>query len=52
MRAKHDKRMWNAATAFLAAAVLMMSSLAASAQLKVMISGGFSGPYEKLLPEF
>ena len=31
---------------------LLMSPLAASAQLKVMISGGFSGPYEKLLPEF
>jgi molybdate transport system substrate-binding protein len=26
--------------------------VAASAQLKVMISGGFSGPYEALLPEF
>jgi molybdate transport system substrate-binding protein len=31
---------------------LLMSPLAASAQLKVLISGGFSGPYEKLLPEF
>src|SRR2546423_60672 len=29
-----------------------MCPLVASAQLKVMISGGFSGPYEKLLPEF
>ena len=29
-----------------------MSPLAASAQLKVIISGGFSGPYEQLLPEF
>ena len=29
-----------------------MRTLAASAQLNVMISGGFSGPYEKLLPEF
>src|SRR5471030_196444 len=29
-----------------------MGPLAASAQLKVMISGGFSGPYEKLVPEF
>src|SRR2546429_389358 len=28
-----------------------MCPLVASAQLKVMISGGFSGPYEKLLPE-
>src|SRR5437899_2177511 len=33
-------------------ALLLMSPLAASAQLKVIISGGFSGPYEKLLPEF
>jgi molybdate transport system substrate-binding protein len=33
-------------------AALLMLPLAASAQLKVMISGGFSGPYEKLLPEF
>ena len=33
-------------------AVLLMCPLAASAQLKVMISGGFSGPYEQLLPEF
>src|SRR3954468_14593151 len=33
-------------------AALLMSPLAASAQLKVLISGGFSGPYEKLLPEF
>ncbi|MBV8032749.1 MAG: substrate-binding domain-containing protein [Betaproteobacteria bacterium] len=29
-----------------------MCPVAASAQLKVMISGGFSGPYERLLPEF
>src|SRR5213082_2783142 len=34
------------------AAALLMCPLVASAQLKVMISGGFSGPYEKLLPEF
>src|SRR6185369_1248537 len=33
-------------------AALLMSPLAASAQVKVLISGGFSGPYEKLLPEF
>ena len=33
-------------------AAAMMAPLAASAQLKVMISGGFSGPYEQLLPEF
>jgi molybdate transport system substrate-binding protein len=32
-------------------AALLMCPLAASAQLKVMISGGFSGPYEQLLPE-
>lgn len=29
-----------------------MCPLAASAQLKVLISGGFSGAYEQLLPEF
>ena len=33
-------------------AVPMAWSSAASAQLKVMISGGFSGPYEQVLPEF
>ena len=33
-------------------AALLMSPLATSAQVKVIISGGFSGPYEKLLPEF
>src|SRR3954452_11024568 len=33
-------------------AALLMCPLAASAQLKVLISGGFSGPYEQLLPEF
>jgi molybdate transport system substrate-binding protein len=38
--------------AIVVAAALLMGPLAASAQLKVMISGGFSGPYEKLLPEF
>src|SRR5246500_5286820 len=32
--------------------VLLMAPPAASAQLKVLISGGFSGPYEQLLPEF
>jgi molybdate transport system substrate-binding protein len=31
---------------------LLMCPLTASAQLKVLISGGFSGPYEQLLPEF
>lgn len=30
----------------------MVRPLAVSTQLKVLISGGFSGPYEKLLPEF
>lgn len=33
-------------------AALLMSPLMASAQVKVLISGGFSGPYEKLLPQF
>jgi molybdate transport system substrate-binding protein len=33
-------------------AILLMCPLTAAAQLKVLISGGFSGPYEKLLPEF
>src|SRR4030095_7935170 len=33
-------------------AALLMSPIAASAQVKVLISGGFSGPYEKLLPKF
>ena len=33
-------------------ATLLLMPLAASAQLKVIISGGFSGPYEKLLPQF
>ena len=30
----------------------MHTSAAASAQLSVLISGGFSGAYEQLLPEF
>jgi molybdate transport system substrate-binding protein len=33
-------------------AALLTSPLATSAEVKVLISGGFSGPYEKLLPEF
>ena len=33
-------------------ATLLMCPLAASAQVKVLISGGFSGPYEQLLPQF
>lgn len=49
---KHDKRMWSPANAIVVAAALLMGSFAASAQLKVMTSGGFSGPFEKLLPEF
>jgi len=31
---------------------LLTFPFAASAQVKVLISGGFSGPYEKLMPEF
>jgi molybdate transport system substrate-binding protein len=46
-------RRWRAAPAVAAmAAIILMFPLAAAAQLKVMISGGFSGPYEQLLPEF
>src|SRR5258708_34941435 len=33
-------------------ATLLFSAVAASAQLNVLISGGFSGAYEQLLPEF
>jgi molybdate transport system substrate-binding protein len=33
-------------------ATLLMWPLAATAQLNVLISGGFSGPYEQVLPEF
>src|SRR5262245_46265153 len=33
-------------------AALLMCPVTASAQVKALISGGFSGPYEKLLPEF
>src|SRR3954470_13644273 len=44
---------WRARDAIvIAIAALLMCPLAASAQVKVLISGGFSGPYEKLLPEF
>jgi len=46
----HQRRTANAAAVVVAG--LLMWPLAASAQLKVIISGGFSGPYEKLLPEF
>jgi molybdate transport system substrate-binding protein len=40
------------AFSFIIFATLPFWSVAASAQLKVLISGGFSGAYEKLLPEF
>ena len=44
---------WRALDAIVAVtATLLIWPLAASAQLKVLISGGFSGPYEQLLPEF
>src|SRR5712671_6507042 len=33
-------------------AALLTCPFAASAEVKVLMSGGFSGPYEKLLPEF
>src|SRR5881275_3550962 len=47
------KPVWRATNAiYLVVAALLMSPLAAKAQLKVIISGGFSGPYEQLLPEF
>ena len=39
------------AFAFALVGALLMP-VAASAQVKVIISGGFSGPYEKLLPDF
>jgi molybdate transport system substrate-binding protein len=38
--------------AIVVVATLLVWPVAASAQLKVIISGGFSGPYDKLLPEF
>jgi molybdate transport system substrate-binding protein len=44
-------RTWRAVDAIVITATLLMPA-AALAQLKVMISGGFSGPYEQLLPEF
>jgi molybdate transport system substrate-binding protein len=47
-----SSRKWGAVNAIVVTATLLMWPLAASAQLKVMISGGFSGPYEQLLPEF
>jgi len=45
-------RRWGAAHAIVLVAGLATCSFAASAQVKVLISGGFSGPYDKLLPEF
>ena len=44
---------WQAANAiYFVLAALLMSPVMASAQLKVIISGGFSGPYEQLVPQF
>lgn len=43
---------WGAAQVIVLVAVLGTSSFAAPAQVKVLVSGGFSGPYEKLLREF
>jgi molybdate transport system substrate-binding protein len=43
---------WSRANAIVVVAALLMWPLAVSAQLKVLISGGFSGPYEQVLPEF
>src|ERR1700756_4556844 len=37
---------------FVILAAALFWPVAASAQLNVLISGGFSGAYEKLLPEF
>jgi len=47
-----SSRRWSAVNAIVVVTMLLMWPLAASAQLRVLISGGFSGPYEKLLPEF
>ncbi len=48
-----SSRKWRARNAIVViVATLLMCPLAASAQLKVLISGGFSGPYEQLSPEF
>ena len=40
------------ALSFVILTAAMFWPVAASAQLNVLISGGFSGAYEKLLPEF
>src|SRR5215831_20222115 len=45
-------RSWRAVRAIFVVATILMWSSGVSAQLKVLISGGFSGPYDKLLPEF
>lgn len=42
----------NARRFFLLIVAALLWPVAASAQLKVIISGGFSAPYEQLLPEF
>jgi molybdate transport system substrate-binding protein len=40
------------ALSFVILIIALFLPVAASAQLNVLISGGFSGAYEKLLPEF
>ena len=48
-----SSRRWRTGDAIaVVSAALLMAPFTASAQVKVLISGGFSGPYEKLLPEF
>lgn len=44
--------LWSLVSTGVVLAALTLGSAPASAQLNVMISGGFSGPYEKLLPAF
>jgi len=43
---------WSSNAIVVILATLFVWPLAAMAQLKVIISGGFSGPYEKVLPQF
>src|SRR5690349_15892850 len=50
MFSTYQRRITNAI--YFVFAVLLVSPVMASAQLKVIISGGFGGPYEQLLPEF
>lgn len=45
-------RWFHAAGAIASIAMLSTFPVDAAAQLKVLISGGFSGPYEQLLPDF